>query len=499
MKTWEKVYDRVVSPLMIWPIIRGNTVNMKVSFGRVTKNLIAEFKGGRTIFWLPREEELKFSRYVYYKTFGQPKTVARVRKEVKRDIKKLLTLAQTIKGKNLKKLSPRQLGRLQWRYALSYSNILNYGLFTTYSETLNDEALKALKNKFLAAKAEVYFALLTTPKKETLHFKEEKALLTLAVLIAKNLSLRRLFRLPPLQIENKINLQPRIKRAFGQLVSDFAWLKINYENKPRSLSDFIKIIKNILKDCPQPQRLLDSLLIQKKQIVSRQKRLEKKNIVEKKYMRLFRAIREYGFLREYRKTGCMYSIYLTNSLREEVARRLRLKLGELKYLFPAEISRSLGVGRVNRRIIKVRQKYFIIYYHDKQTDIMTGDRARAFIRKISYKKIREQFNLEGLPVCSGKVRGRVRVIRNFKDLSFFQKGEIFTSQATSPDFIGTLRKAAGIITNEGGMTSHAAIISRELNIPCLVGVKEATKTLKTGDWIELDAEQGIINKLNKKI
>lgn len=499
MKTWEKVYDRVVTPLMIWPIIRGNTVNMKKSFGQATKELIAEFIGRRTIFWLPREEELKFSRQVFVKTFGQPKTVRRVRKEVERDIKNLLNLAQTIKGKNLKKLSSKQLGQLHWRYVLYYSNILNYGLFTTYSATLNDEALKVLKSKFPAANASAYFTLLTTPRKETPHFKEEKTLLALAVLIAKNPSLKRLFRLSPLQIEHKIKLYPKIKNAFNRLVANFGWLKINYENQPRHFLDFVKIIKNILKDHPQPQRLLNSLLVKKKQIISRQKRLEKKNIVGKKYIDLFRAIREYGFLREYRKARCIYSIYLTNFLREEIARRLRLKVEELKYLFPQEINKYLEAGRVDKKMIKARQKYFVSYYHDKQSDIMTGDRARAFMRKISFKKVKERFNLEGLPVCPGRVRGRVRIIRNFKDLSFFQKGEIFTSQATSPDFIGTLRKAAGIITNEGGMTSHAAIISRELNIPCLVGVKGVTKTLKTGERIELDAEQGLINKLNKKI
>jgi pyruvate,water dikinase len=67
---------------------------------------------------------------------------------------------------------------------------------------------------------------------------------------------------------------------------------------------------------------------------------------------------------------------------------------------------------------------------------------------------------------------------------------------TRPDFSPILGKAAGIITNEGSITCHAAIISRELNIPCIIGTNIATKVLKDGDLVEVDADKGIVRKLS---
>ena len=74
-------------------------------------------------------------------------------------------------------------------------------------------------------------------------------------------------------------------------------------------------------------------------------------------------------------------------------------------------------------------------------------------------------------------------------------GEILVAPMTSPDYIVAMRKASAIVTDVGGLMSHAAIISRELGIPCIVGTKIATQVLKDGDLVEVDANKGIIKKL----
>ena len=66
---------------------------------------------------------------------------------------------------------------------------------------------------------------------------------------------------------------------------------------------------------------------------------------------------------------------------------------------------------------------------------------------------------------------------------------------TSPDYMVAVKKAAAIVTDEGGVTCHAAIVSRELKIPCIVGTKNATKALKTGDLVEVDADNGVVRLL----
>ncbi|CCI86715.1 phosphoenolpyruvate synthase [Lactobacillus gigeriorum] len=104
--------------------------------------------------------------------------------------------------------------------------------------------------------------------------------------------------------------------------------------------------------------------------------------------------------------------------------------------------------------------------------------------------------LKGLPASPGIVAGKVHVIDDPKDINKFQEGEILVTLMTSPDWVPAMKKATAIVTNNGGMTCHAAIVSREMQIPCIVGTTSrgaaATKTLVTGQEITVDAKNGIV-------
>ncbi len=78
-----------------------------------------------------------------------------------------------------------------------------------------------------------------------------------------------------------------------------------------------------------------------------------------------------------------------------------------------------------------------------------------------------------------------------------QKGDILVSIATDPDIVPAMKKAAAIVTEQGGVTSHAAIVSRELGTPCVIGTKIATKVFKDGDLVEVDAVKGIVKLIKK--
>lgn len=104
--------------------------------------------------------------------------------------------------------------------------------------------------------------------------------------------------------------------------------------------------------------------------------------------------------------------------------------------------------------------------------------------------------LRGLPASPGLVSGKVHVIDDPKDIDQFQKGEILVTLMTSPDWVPAMKKAAAIITNNGGMTCHAAIVSREMQIPCLVGTAsrgvKATSVLENGQTVTVDAKDGVV-------
>ncbi|WP_281166099.1 phosphoenolpyruvate synthase [Liquorilactobacillus sicerae] len=106
----------------------------------------------------------------------------------------------------------------------------------------------------------------------------------------------------------------------------------------------------------------------------------------------------------------------------------------------------------------------------------------------------------GLPASPGVAAGKVHVIDSPDHIDEFKQGEILVTLMTSPDWVPAMKKAAAIVTNNGGMTCHAAIVSREMQIPCIVGTKSrgaaATDVLKSGDIITVDAKNGVVYQGN---
>lgn len=99
---------------------------------------------------------------------------------------------------------------------------------------------------------------------------------------------------------------------------------------------------------------------------------------------------------------------------------------------------------------------------------------------------------KGLPASPGIGRGKVKLIKDISEINLVEEGDVLVTAMTNPDMVPAMRKCAGVVTDEGGRTCHAAIVSRELQIPCIVGAKNATKSLKTGDTVTVDAVRGIV-------
>jgi len=109
-------------------------------------------------------------------------------------------------------------------------------------------------------------------------------------------------------------------------------------------------------------------------------------------------------------------------------------------------------------------------------------------------KMYNDFVFTGNAVCSGIYTGKVRVVKNLPADDFVE-GDILVCKMTTPDYINLMKKAGAIITETGGLLSHAAITARELKKPCLVGYNNATQIFKDGDVVEVDADKGVVKKI----
>ena len=116
------------------------------------------------------------------------------------------------------------------------------------------------------------------------------------------------------------------------------------------------------------------------------------------------------------------------------------------------------------------------------------------VKREEHQELKGEIILTGLSASPGIAVGEVKIVREIKDLQKIKQGDILVTEMTNPDMVVTMQKSAGIITDEGGLTAHAAIVSREMGIPCIVGTREATAKLKEGEIITMDAYSGKIYK-----
>lgn len=163
------------------------------------------------------------------------------------------------------------------------------------------------------------------------------------------------------------------------------------------------------------------------------------------------------------------------------------------------------------KIAKIGQKLQNHYGKPQDIEFAIDNKGKLFIVQtrpittvISNQKILDnqsaniskQPDLIGEQACPGTASGVVIIINSPKEISRVKKGQILVTSMTTPDFVPAMKLVNGIITDKGGQTSHAAIVSRELGVPCVVGTKIATKILKEGDIVTLNGTTGQIWKGN---
>jgi len=147
---------------------------------------------------------------------------------------------------------------------------------------------------------------------------------------------------------------------------------------------------------------------------------------------------------------------------------------------------------LDRKLIKERMDNVSIIKEHNKMMIFSGDD----IKKVIKNTIRAT-TVKGSVACRGRVIGKAKLLFEEDDMVKINKGDIIVSPMTRPHFVPVMKKAAGIVTDFGGILCHAALISREFGIPCIVGTNDATKIFSDGDLIELDAYEGIARKISK--
>ena len=153
------------------------------------------------------------------------------------------------------------------------------------------------------------------------------------------------------------------------------------------------------------------------------------------------------------------------------------------YYFPQDTEWAIEKGKIY--IVQTRPITTIEKVNDKRS--LASEAGKKLNDKLTQNTAPI---LKGIPASPGIGTGVVKILRSPKEIDKIEKGDVLVAPMTSPDYVPAMKKASAIVTNEGGMTSHAAIVSREMGTPCVVGTKTATKTLKDDQIVTVNGKTG---------
>jgi len=411
--------------------------------------------------------------------------------------------------KNLKKLSKKKLAELSDEYGKAY--VFSHGsagghmlqmaefeneLFTKFIQSILEKKIKRYNLNESLGEA---FALVSTPGKLTRMQKHEIELFNLYLILIKEPKALNLFRKNSVKkIEEKL---PKTSLSFSKKLNKhyrkWLWLPFMYEGPAWEKSYFIGILSSMAKQYLTKEEIELKKGEPKRLIKKRIDFMKKLPLTEKEKL-YFKILSDSVFLKSFRKDAMYFGCFVSERLFSEVARRLFFSLNQVRHILPNEIKSAILSNKFSSKELNDRIDFMVVKWINSKEEILTKKKARVFFNKVFKSiKIKKVSRLQGTTAVPGMAKGKVKVINHPNEIFKMNQGDIMVSHSTNPNLVPAMKKAGAIISDIGGITCHAAIVSRELNIPCVIGTKSATKILKDGEKVEVDATKGIIRRLKK--
>ena len=344
------------------------------------------------------------------------------------------------------------------------------------------------------------FHLFTIPTLQTTVAKQELDLLRILQIVNKHAKCRRLF-----QSRRISDLMPALKAQFPKILrkveahtKKYCFAYFNYEGPAANKEYFLDLLQELIKRRINPTKKLKEHEQHIEATKKKQKTAVKKLKLSFYERQIVELTRDGVFYKAHRRELQSCSYYHIEALLSEIGRRLYLSVKQVKMLLPDEVRAALKQGATFLDEIQERQKLlYCDYASDHRFVCLSGEKARKFLEKnVVLEKINVHLtSFSGTTAYPGAVKGRVKIINFPDDMIKMAKGNILVAMTTSPSLMSAIRMASAIVTEEGGLTCHAAIVARELRIPCVVGAKPVARVLKDGDMVEVDANKGVVRKI----
>lgn len=467
---WHFWHVRKRPPFLIYLFYHGSTCQAVTEFpyyiktsGQIADHVVtkkADLEEFRTKLWEKFQNKsefiLEFMEEMYKKNEGDRKAWKKLSK---------------------KDFSKEKKAVLIEEYEMYVKQLLSYApaVYLPLEPVLSDECQRIIKEKY-PKNAQQWYDAIMTPVKESEYVEERKSLLRIAQKYSKHKNKAEIKE----DLENHLERFSFLKRKdmFMEFFDEGYYLQKVSEIQ-NAEEELIALEKETKKKENYFAEILDACK-------------------ENKFAQLlFKTTNEAVYFRTWRTERFTQSSYYMVPLFQAIADQLGMKRYEdIVYLLPNEIISLLKNNELaDKECIQQRKKGFTyITFGQDENLVLEGEDA---LKSLSFLKLTDHAEeiIKGTAAFKGKVTGKVTLITKREQWSSIQHAEILVIHTTTPDIVPYLKNIKAIVTEEGGILSHASVISREMKIPCVIGIRVATKAFEDGDFVEVDAEKGIVRKI----
>ncbi len=294
--------------------------------------------------------------------------------------------------------------------------------------------------------------------------------------------------------QNKISQAELLRRH----ASRFSWILNGYHGtRPATIKFFSNRLQKFVKDkeiLKHYHHLQNYFRVTNRRFAA----IVKKYNLDQEIVKYARLAQQASFIQDRRKALSWQATDYIVEMYKNLAKLLDFSLEQSLYILWDEFDIAIRNRKNMLKEIVERQKACRLQIWSDRTTILTKNTNKIFsLFEKEYAKP-SGHSIRGTVAYPGKVTGEIQAVLSGREINNFKSGRILVSLMTSPDYISAMKKAKAIITDDGGLTCHAAIVARELKKPCIVGTRNATRLLRSGDLVEVDANQGTVKIIKKK-
>lgn len=463
--------------------------NLFRRFGRRINSFLIFEKGKAGLFL--HENDLKQIGLILYNDLkNNPQRFSDYHRKVLQSVKDYFRFCSDLsKIKNLDKLSRKRLAALFQNFYSAHTKNHQVGLIDVILDLYNEGFSKRIreichnKKDLNSSETEV---ILTSPLQSSKLEKEEIFFLTALLEVVRD------------NLLDDWEEHPRIVNKLKDYYLKHSWQSYMFIGPKTGFKAWKRKLNSFLDDSRKAVQEFE-LSLKKIELNKKKKELVKKlNLTEDEF-KTIKVAEEVLYLKVLRKEAMVYGWHQAEKLLREIAARLKVSFRLLGFLTAEEIVCLLRAGKKADPILLLeRCRKSLVKFIEGKEEVILSDEATVFILN---NVLRENFSASNEKIIGGSTaypgiaKGKVKIVNSPEEMDKLKKDDILVSIATSPDLVLAMEKAAAFVTDMGGLTCHAAIVAREMRKPCVVGTKIATKVLKDGDEVEVDANHGVVKKI----